>query len=143
MTLTCTFRIGTDPIVAESEVQNRINRALPRLPDVVRQIGVTTEKSSPSITMVVHMVSPDNRYDALYLRNYAQLYVRDSLLRVPGMGSVLVFGAGDYAVRIWLDPRKLAARALATSEEVAAIREPDAQVAARAGSAGPDPGGSD
>ena len=141
MTLTCTFRIGTDPVVAESEVQNRINRALPRLPDVVRQIGVTTEKSSPTLTMVVHMVSPDNRYDALYLRNYAQLFVRDPLLRIQGMGSVLVFGEGDYAMRIWLDPNKLAARGLATSEVVAAIREQNAQVAAGVVGAAPSPVG--
>jgi len=141
MTLTATFRIGTDPVVAESEVQNRINRALPRLPDVVRQIGVTTEKSSPTLTMVVHMVSPDNRYDALYLRNYAQLYVRDSLLRIPGMGSVLVFGEGDYAMRIWLDPNKLAARGVATSEVVAAIREQNAQVAAGVVGDAPSPPG--
>jgi len=141
MTLTCTFRIGTDPIAAESEVQNRINRALPRLPDVVRQIGVTTEKSSPTLTMVVHMVSPDNRYDALYLRNYAQLYVRDPLLRIPGMGSVLVFGEGDYAMRIWLDPNKLAARGVATSEVVTAIREQNAQVAAGVVGAAPSPPG--
>jgi multidrug efflux pump len=141
MALTATFRIGTDPVVAESEVQNRINRALPRLPDVVRQIGVTTEKSSPTLTMVVHMVSPDNRYDALYLRNYAQLYVRDSLLRIPGMGSVLVFGEGDYAMRIWLDPNKLAARGVATSEVVAAIREQNAQVAAGVVGDSPSPPG--
>src|ERR1700730_11299688 len=141
MTLTATFRIGTDPVVAESEVQNRINRALPRLPDVVRQIGVTTEKSSPNITMVVHMVSPDNRYDALYLRNYAQLYVRDSLLRVSGMGSVLVFGEGDYAMRIWLDPNKRAAACLSTSEVRAAIREQNAQVAAGVVGAAPSPAG--
>jgi hydrophobe/amphiphile efflux-1 (HAE1) family protein len=141
MTLTCTFRIGTDPVVAESEVQNRINRALPRLPEVTRQIGVTTEKSSPTLTMVVHMVSPDNRYDALYLRNYAQLFVRDPLLRIPGMGSVLVFGEGDYAMRIWLDPQKLAARGVATSEVVAAIREQNAQVAAGVVGAAPAPPG--
>jgi hydrophobe/amphiphile efflux-1 (HAE1) family protein len=141
MTLTCTFRIGTDPVVAESEVQNRINRALPRLPDVTRQIGVTTEKSSPTLTMVVHMVSPDNRYDALYLRNYAQLYVRDPLLRIAGMGSVLVFGEGDYAMRIWLDPNKLAARSVATSEVVAAIREQNAQVAAGVVGDAPSPPG--
>jgi hydrophobe/amphiphile efflux-1 (HAE1) family protein len=141
MTLTCTFRIGTDPVVAESEVQNRINRALPRLPEVTRQIGVTTEKSSPTLTMVVHMVSPDNRYDALYLRNYAQLYVRDPLLRIPGMGSVLVFGEGDYAMRIWLDPHKLAARGVATSEVVSAIREQNAQVAAGVVGAAPSPPG--
>jgi len=143
MTLTVTFRIGTDPVVAESEVQNRINRALPRLPDVVRQIGVTTEKSSPTLTMVVHMVSPDNRYDALYLRNYAQLYVRDPLLRIPGMGSVLVFGEGDYAMRIWLDPSKLAARGVVTGEVVAAIREQNAQVAAGVVGAAPSPPGTE
>src|ERR1700739_1113682 len=141
MTLTCTFRIGTDPVVAESQVQNRINRALPRLPDVTRQIGVTTEKSPPPLTMVVHMVSPDNRYDALYLRNYAQLFVRDPLLRIPGMGSVQVFGEGDYAMRIWLDPNKLAARSVATSEVVAAIREQNAQVAAGVGGDAPSPPG--
>ena len=143
MTLTVTFRIGTDPVVAESEVQNRINRALPRLPDVVRQIGVTTEKSSPTLTMVVHLVSPDNRYDALYLSNYAQLYVRDALLRLPGMGSVLVFGTGDYAMRVWLDPQKLAARNIATSDVVAAIREQNAQVAAGVVGAAPSPPGTD
>ena len=141
MTLTATFRIGTDPIVAESEVQNRINRALPRLPEVVRQIGVTTEKSSPTLTMVVHMVSPDNRYDALYLRNYAQLYVRDPLLRISGMGSVLVFGEGDYAMRIWLDPHKLSARSVSTGEVVSAIREQNAQVAAGVVGAAPSPPG--
>ena len=83
MTLTVSFKIGTDPEVAATEVQNRVNRALPRLPDVVRQIGVTTEKSSPNFIMVVHMVSPDERYDALYLRNYAALNVRDQLRAFP------------------------------------------------------------
>ena len=114
LTLTVTFKIGTNPEVAETAVQNRINRALPRVPDIVRQIGVTTEKSSPNLTMVVHLVSPDNSHDALYLRNYGQLNVRDELLRIPGMGSVIMFGAGDYAMRIWLDPAKLAARSITT-----------------------------
>jgi multidrug efflux pump len=130
LTLTVTFKIGTNPEVAETAVQNRINRALPRLPDIVRQIGVTTEKSSPTLTMVVHLVSPDNRYDALYLRNYAQLHVRDALLRIPGMGSVISFGSGDYAMRVWLDPQKLAARQLTASDVVAALREQNTQVAA-------------
>src|SRR6185436_6550779 len=112
MTLTVTFKIGTNPEAAETAVQNRINRALPRVPDIVRQIGVTTEKAASNLTMVVHLVSPDNSRDALYLRNYGTLNVRDDLLRVPGMGSVLSFGAGDYAMRIWLDPQKLAARNL-------------------------------
>jgi multidrug efflux pump len=143
MTLTVTFNIGTDVDAAETAVQNRINRALPRLPDIVRQIGVTTEKTSPNLTMVVHMVSPDNSRDALYLRNYAQLNVRDDLLRLPGMGSVQLLGAGDYAMRIWLDPGKLAARNITTAEVVGAIREQNAQVAAGTVGAPPAPTGTE
>ncbi len=143
MTLTVTFKIGTSPEAAETAVQNRINRALPRLPEIVRQIGVTTEKSSPNLTMVVHLVSPDNSRDALYLRNYGQLNVRDDLLRIPGMGSVILFGAGDYAMRVWLDPGKLAARNLTTAEVVAAIREQNAQVAAGTVGAPPAPKGTE
>ena len=109
----------------------------------MRQIGVTTEKSSPNLTMVVHLVSPDNSRDALYLRNYGQLNVRDELLRIPGMGSVILFGAGDYAMRIWLDPAKLAARSLTTGEVVAAIREQNAQVAAGTVGASPAPNGTE
>ncbi|HEY1150804.1 MAG TPA: multidrug efflux RND transporter permease subunit [Pseudoduganella sp.] len=130
VSITVTFKIGTVPEQAETAVQNRINRALPRLPDITRQIGVTTEKQAPNLTMVVHMVSPDNSHDTLYLRNYANLYVRDDLLRIPGMGSVLLFGAGDYAMRIWLDPQKLAARSMTSADVVAAIREQNTQVAA-------------
>ena len=143
LSLTVTFKIGTDPDQAETAVQNRINRALPRLPDIVRQIGVTTEKSSSNLTMVVHLVSPDDSRDALYLRNYGQLFVRDQLLRLPGMGSVLMFGAGDYAMRVWLDPAKLAARNLTSNEVVAAIREQNAQVAAGTVGAAPSPKGTD
>ncbi|TAG71903.1 MAG: efflux RND transporter permease subunit, partial [Burkholderiales bacterium] len=143
MTLTVTFKIGTDPEAAETAVQNRINRALPRLPEIVRQIGVTTEKSSPNLTMVVHLVSPNNSRDALYLRNYGQLNIRDELLRIPGAGSVLMFGAGDYAMRIWLDPSKLSARNIAASEVIAAIREQNAQVAAGVVGAPPAPRGTD
>jgi multidrug efflux pump len=139
MTLTISFNIGTDADDAETQVQARVNRALPRLPEVVRQIGVTTEKSSPNLTMVVHMVSPDDRYDALYLRNYAALNVRDALLRLPGMGAVQTFGSGDYAMRVWLDPQKLAARNLTSSDVVTAIREQNAQVAAGVVGAPPSP----
>ena len=139
LTVTVTFRIGTDPEVAETAVQNRVNRALPRLPEVVRQIGVTTEKSSPNLTMVVHVVSPDNSHDLLYLRNYAQINVRDQLLRIPGMGQVVMFGGGDYAMRIWLDPVKLAARGITTGEVVGAIREQNVQVAAGSVGATPTP----
>ncbi|MBN8492353.1 MAG: efflux RND transporter permease subunit [Burkholderiales bacterium] len=143
LTVTVTFKIGTNPEVAETAVQNRINRALPRLPDIVRQIGVTTEKSTPNLTMVVHLVSPDDSRDALYLRNYGQLNIRDELLRIPGMGSVFMFGAGDYAMRIWLDPAKLAARNLTTSEVIAAIREQNTQVAAGTVGASPAPKGTE
>ncbi len=130
MALTITFKVGTDPVAAETAVQNRVNRALPRLPDITRQIGVITEKQASNLTMVVHLLSPDNSRDALYLRNYGQLQVRDELLRISGMGSVLMFGAGDYAMRVWLDPGKLAARNLTAADVVNAIREQNAQVAA-------------
>ena len=128
--LTVTFRIGTDIDRAQVQVQNRVSQALPRLPEEVRALGVTTAKSSPNLMMVVHIVSPDNRYDSLYLRNYAALNIRDVLARLPGMGDVRVFGAGDYSMRVWLDPQKLAARDLTAGDVVAAIREQNVQVAA-------------
>ncbi|MFO1205028.1 MAG: multidrug efflux RND transporter permease subunit [Burkholderiales bacterium] len=128
--LTVTFKIGTDVDLAETQVQNRVQRALPRLPEEVRQIGVITQKSSPDFAMVVHIVSPDERYDELYLRNFAVLNIKDNLQRIPGMGQVLVFGAGDYAMRVWLDPQKLASRNLTASDVVRALREQNKQVAA-------------
>ncbi|HET6147879.1 MAG TPA: multidrug efflux RND transporter permease subunit [Polyangia bacterium] len=130
LTLTVTFRVGTDPDLAQVQVQNRVSQALPRLPEEVRQLGVTTVKSSPNITMVVHLVSPDNRYDMVYLRNYAVLQVKDVLARIPGVGQVVIFGAGDYAIRVWLDPNKVAARGLSASDIVGAIRDQNVQVAA-------------
>jgi len=128
--LTVTFRVGTDVDLAQVQVQNRVSQALPRLPEEVRQLGVTTVKSSPNITMVVHLVSPDNRYDMVYLRNYAVLQVKDVLARIPGVGQVVIFGAGDYAMRVWLDPDKVAARGLSASDVVNAIRDQNVQVAA-------------
>jgi multidrug efflux pump len=128
--LTVTFAIGTDVERAESQVQNRVQRALPRLPEEVRQIGVTTVKSSPNLTMVVHLNSPDGRYDDLYLRNYAALNIKDQLARLHGMGEVQLFGSGDYAMRVWLDPQKVAARGLTAGDVVDAIREQNVQVAA-------------
>jgi multidrug efflux pump len=139
MALTITFKVGTDVAAAETAVQNRVNRALPRLPDIVRQIGVVTEKQASNLTMVVHLLSTDDKYDALYLRNYGQLQVRDELLRIPGMGAVFMFGAGDYAMRVWLDPGKLAARNLTAADAVNAIREQNAQVAAGVVGASPAP----
>jgi multidrug efflux pump len=130
MTLTVTFKLGTDPDKAQQLVQNRVNQALPRLPDIVRQLGISTAKSSPDLTMVAHLISPNGQYDSNYLRNYATLNVKDRLSRIPGVGSVLMFGGGDYALRIWLDPDKLAARDLTTQDVVDAVREQNAQVAA-------------
>jgi hydrophobe/amphiphile efflux-1 (HAE1) family protein len=130
LTLTVTFQIGTDADIAQVQVQNRVAQALPRLPEEVRQLGVTTVKSSPDLTMVVHLVSPDDRYDMTYLRNYGVLQIRDVLARIPGAGQVVVFGGGDYAMRVWLDPQKVAARNLSAGDVVAAIREQNVQVAA-------------
>jgi multidrug efflux pump len=129
MTLTVTFQLGTDPDKAQVQVQNRVQQVLPKLPDEVRQLGVTTTKQSPDLTMVVHLFSPNNRYDEVYVRNYATLQVRDALARIPGAGDVEVFGSGDYAMRVWLNPDKLAARNLTASDAVAAIREQNVQVA--------------
>jgi len=128
--LTVTFKVGTDIDLAETQVQNRVQRALPRLPEEVRQIGVVTQKSSPDFIMVVHLVSPDERYDEVYLRNYIVLNIKDNLQRIPGMGQVFAFGAGDYAMRVWLDPQKLAARNLTAADVVLALREQNKQVAA-------------
>jgi multidrug efflux pump len=139
LTLTVTFQIGTDPDLAQVQVQNRVAQALPRLPDEVRQLGVTTVKSSPAFIMVVHLVSPDGRYDDTYLRNYAVLQVKDVLARVPGVGQVQVFGAGDYAMRLWLDPEKIAARGMTASDVVRAVREQNVQVAAGTVGAPPMP----
>ena len=128
--LTVTFKQGADIDRAQVQVQNRVSQALPRLPEEVRNLGVTTLKSSPNLTMVVHLTSPDGRYDGQYLRNYATLNVRDVLARIQGAGDVQLFGGGDYAMRIWLDPSKLAARNLTAGDVVAAIREQNVQVAA-------------
>ncbi len=130
LTLTVTFKLGTDANLAQELVQNRVNQALPRLPDVTRQLGVTTTKSSPDLTMVVHLTSPNSRYDMLYLRNYAVLNVKDQLAKIEGVGDVQLFGSGDYAMRIWLNPQKVAERGLTPQEVVSAIRRQNVQVSA-------------
>src|SRR5467141_2145032 len=132
MTLTVTFKLGTDIDLAQVQVQNRVSQALPKLPEEVRRFGVTTTKQSPDLTLVVHLFSPNSRYDEVYLRNYATLQVKDVLARIPGAGDVEVFGSGDYAMRIWLNPDKVAARNLTASDIVNAIREQNVQVAAGA-----------
>jgi multidrug efflux pump len=132
MTLTVTFKLGTDIDKAQVQVQNRVSQSLPKLPEDVRRLGVTTVKQSPDLTMVVHLFSPNGRYDEVYLRNYATLQVKDVLARIPGAGDVEVFGSGDYAMRVWLNPDKIAARNLTASDIVNAIREQNVQVAAGA-----------
>ena len=128
--LTVTFKVGTNADQAQVNVQNRVSQAIPRLPEIVRTLGVTTVKSSPDLTMVVHLVSPDQRYDTLYLRNYALLNVKDVIARIPGVGQAIVFGGGDYSMRVWLDPTKVASRGLTAGDVTRAVREQNVQVAA-------------
>jgi len=139
MQLTVTFAVGTDLDNAQVQVQNRVAQALPRLPQEVQRIGVVTEKASPDFIMVVHLLSPDNRYDMLYLSNFAHLRVKDELLRINGVGAAQVFGAGEYSMRVWLDPDRLASRRLTATDVVRAIREQNVQVAAGVLGAPPAP----
>jgi multidrug efflux pump len=129
LTLTVTFKLGTNPDLATQLVQNRVNQALPRLPEDVQRLGVTTIKSSPTLTMVVHLISPNDRYDMTYLRNYAVLNVKDRLARIDGVGQVQLFGSGDYSMRIWLDPQKVAERGLSASDIVREVRGQNVQAA--------------
>jgi multidrug efflux pump len=138
MTLTVTFKLGMDADKAQQLVQNRVSQAEPRLPEEVRRLGITTIKSSPDLTMVVHLLSPNDRYDMTYLRNYAVLNVKDRLARIEGVGQVRLFGSGDYSMRVWLDPQKIAERGLSASDVVREIRAQNVQAAA--GVVGASPG---
>ncbi|KAA0700775.1 AcrB/AcrD/AcrF family protein [Neorhizobium sp. P12A] len=130
LTLTVTFKLGTDPDKAQQLVQNRVSQAEPRLPQNVRDLGITTVKSSPDLMMVVNLISPDNRYDITYLRNYATLNIKDRLARIDGVGQVEIFGSGDYSMRVWIDPQKAAERNLAADDIANAIRQQNVQAAA-------------
>ena len=130
MTLTVTFKLGTDPDKAQQLVQNRVSQAEARLPEDVRRLGITTVKSSPDLTMVVHILSPNNRYDTTYLRNYSLLNIKDRLTRIQGVGDVQQFGGGDYSMRVWLDPQKVAERGLSASDVIREIRAQNVQAAA-------------
>src|SRR5271155_5999201 len=130
LTLTVTFRIGTDLNIAQMLTQNRVQDALPRLPEDVQRLGVQVRKATPNILLAVHLYSPDGSRDNLYLSNYATLHVKDALARLPGVGDVQLFGARDYAMRIWLDPDKVAAYQLNASEVLAALRAQNVQVSA-------------
>ncbi|THK37475.1 multidrug efflux RND transporter permease subunit [Ensifer sp. MPMI2T] len=143
MTLTVTFELGTDPDQAQQLVQNRVSQAEPRLPEEVRRLGVTTVKSSPDLTLVVHLISPNGQYDINYLRNYGVLNVKDRLARVEGVGQVQIFGGGDYSMRVWIDPEKAAERGLAASDIANAIRGQNVQAAAGVIGASPSVAGLD
>jgi len=128
MALTITFRLGTDLDQAQVLVQNRVAIAEARLPEEVRRLGVTTVKSSPDLMMVVHMLSPDDRYDQLYVSNYARSRVRDVLLRLDGVGDLIIFGERQYSLRVWLDPEKLSAYGMTGADVVQALRDQNVQV---------------
>ncbi len=130
MTLTVTFKLGTDVDKAQVLVQNRVAQATPKLPQDVQRIGVTVNKSTPDITMGVFLTSPDGRYDLNYLANYLTLYIKDELAKIDGVGEVQQFGGGNYSMRVWLDPEKVAARGLTATDIANAIREQNVQVAA-------------
>lgn len=137
MTLTVTFEVGTDIDMATVLVQNRVATALPSLPDVVKQLGVTTQKKSTAMVQMVNLISPGGEYDQLFLSNYAGLRIRDVLRRTPGVGDVLLMGAKDFSMRVWLDPDRLESVGLTSSDVLAAVREQNVQVAA--GSLGATP----
>jgi len=140
-TVTVTFAVGTDIDMAQVLVQNRVSVAESKLPEEVRRQGVTTKKKSTEITLLLGLTSPDASLDALFLNNFAVLRLRDELSRVPGVGDVQIFGAGEYGMRVWLDPQLLKSRNLTTTDVVGAIREQNVQVAAGQIGAPPAPSG--
>src|ERR1700757_2716156 len=141
VTITVTFALGTDVNTDQVLVQNRVSVALPRLPQEVQQIGVTTQKQSPDLMMVVHLLSPDNSYGQEYISNYALIQVRDPLSRLYGVGNVQIFGERDYSMRLWLDPNKMYARGLNAQDVVSAVQGQKNQVAAGQLGAPPAPKG--
>jgi multidrug efflux pump len=143
MTLTVTFKLGTDLDIAQVLVQNRVAIATPQLPEEVRSLGVTVQKQSPDLMMVVHLISPNGTYDQAYISNYAFLQIRDPLSRLDGIGNVNVFGAREYSMRIWLDPNRMYSRSLTTDDIIAAIQAQNVQVAAGRLGAEPAPPGTE
>src|SRR4029453_3622784 len=140
-TLTVTFKIGTDLNFAQVLVQNRVSSALAQLPQSVQNQGVTVQKRSTAILLFVTLTSPKSTYDSLFLSNYATINIRDELSRLPGAGNVTVFGAGQYSMRVWLDPNKLYARGLLPQDVINAIQQQSQQVTAGQVGAPPAPAG--
>jgi hydrophobe/amphiphile efflux-1 (HAE1) family protein len=128
LTITVTFKLGTDLDKAQVLVQNRVAIAQPQLPEEVQRNGVITEKNSPDILLVVFMLSPDDTFDQLYISNYALLQVRDQLLRLDGIGDIQIFGARDYSMRLWLDPDRIANLGMTAGDVLAAIRAQNLQI---------------
>lgn len=129
VSITVTFKLGTDLDTAQVQVQNRVAIAEPRLPEPVRRIGVTTIKNSPDLMLVVNMFSPNGTYDQTYIANYVTLQVRDQLARIEGVGNILVFGASQYSMRAWLDPDRIASIGMTAAEVVNALQGQNIQVA--------------
>src|SRR6202161_547754 len=140
-TLTVTFEIGTDVNLAQVLVQNRVALALPQLPPQVQLEGVNTKKSSPEILMAINLLSPDRRYDSVYMSNFATIQLKDELLRLRGVGDIIMLGQRDYSMRLWLYPYKMATRGLTASDVIGAIQSQNVQVAAGAGGQPPGPPG--
>jgi multidrug efflux pump len=141
MSLTVTFALGTDLDRAQVQVQNSVNSALSRLPEEVQRLGVVAEKSTPDLTMVVHLFSPEKTHDTAYLSNYADLYIKDQIARLAGVGDVRLFGGGQFSMRVWLNPDALASRQITASDVISALRSQNQQVAA--GSLGSQPSAND
>ncbi len=141
--LIVTFKLGTNLDDAQVQVQNRVNSALPRLPEDVRRLGVTAKKQSPDLTMAVQFYSPDGSRDTFYLANYVTLQIQNRIARLPGVADANMLGGQDFTMRVWLDPNKLAARELTAGDVVRAIREQNVQVAAGALGQEPAPAGTD
>src|SRR6185369_17004061 len=128
--LTVTFRLGTDSDMAQVLVQNRVSLALPVIPDLVQNEGINVKKISPNVLMIVNLISPDRRYDDIFLSNYATIYVKDELGRLPGVAGITYFGQRDYSLRAWLDPDRLATLGITANDVVNAISQQNIQVAA-------------
>src|SRR6202030_2959150 len=132
LSINVVFKPGTNVDEAQVLVQNRVSVAVPRLPEDVQRVGVTVRKKSPDLMMVIHLISPDGSLDQQYISNYATVNVKDVITRVDGVGDTIVFGARDYAMRVWLDSAKLQIRGLTASDAVAALQAANVQVAAGA-----------
>src|SRR6202171_5309813 len=143
LALTVTFKLGTDPDKAQQQVQNRVAQAEARLPEEVRRLGLTTVEGATDLTMVGHLTSPNERYDMTYLRNYAVLNVKDRLARIDGVGDVQLYGAGDYSMRVWVDPQKAAEHGLTANDIVKAIQAQNVEAAAGVVGASPSVKGLD